>query len=262
MGKKLLLSIALFLVLCRCAIALPLGNPADPCLYTKSLLCEGWNPYLSVRLGYYGDFVFNRYLERASGVARGKDLEHCRFTTNSGLLVVNICKKVDVFSTLGATSVRIHTRSDSGPYLDHEFNSRFSWSIGARGVVWECMGATLGVEGQYFSFCPHTTRLTIGSVDSDYPSGARAHAHEWQVGLGVAYRFSFLVPYVGIKWSRVRFDNNDALVLGTTIPDFKSHKHIGYAVGVSLFDCALASLAVEGRFADEKAVSVNGQINF
>lgn len=258
--KTVLASLFLFSFL-QTAIALPIGNPADPALYQNSHICCPWNDYFSVRFGYYGDFVFNRHLKRASGPDKDGVIDRARIITNSGFLALNFCERADLFGTLGASSIRILTPSASNAFIDHEYNSVFSWSVGARAIAWQCGCAILGVEGQYSEFKPETTRLTIG-MSSDYPD-AKATVREWQFGVGLAYRISFFVPYVGAKWSRIRIDNRDALAFETlTIPDFKNSNHFGYAFGVTLVDCKLATVAAEARFGDEKALAINGQIRF
>ena len=263
------------------AYALPLGNPADPALYTRGIFfddccdpcdpCGGWFDAISFRIGYYGDFIFNQHMERDSGGFSG-DIENTEIYTNAGLFVVNFCDRVDVFAALGATQAYVSSQSDNPlaitstfitrPRFEVDLGTNFSWSVGARAVLWECGCTSFGIEGQYFHTHLDVKRVTAASLVSEYPSGVEAKYHEWQVGVGIAHRIHFLVPYLGVKWSRAEADLGGAVVLGNLLPDLKSKKHWGFVAGVTLLDCDVAGITVEGRWGDEKALHVNGQVRF
>jgi major outer membrane protein len=283
------LSMTLLTILASGAIyALPVGNPSDASLLCDGLLWEGhcgdpcdpclsWCDAFSARIGFYGDYVFNRHLEDNTNELH-KNLEHTKIFTNAAFLAANFWDRFDVFTTLGATNIFIDTNATAfenttnGARFELETETRFSWSLGVRGTLWECGCTSLGAEAQYFFTRPDITRLTIGSLSSIYPDDVDAKYWEWQIGLGISHRINIFVPYVAVKWSRakLKFDNAtftfnsiDGLVFGdTTLVDLENRKDWGYAVGVSLVDCEKASLTVEGRFSDEKALYVNGQIRF
>ncbi|ROT50700.1 major outer membrane porin, partial [Chlamydia trachomatis] len=74
--KKLLKSVLVFAALSSASSlqALPVGNPAEPSLMIDGILWEGfggdpcdpcttWCDAISMRMGYYGDFVFDRVLK-------------------------------------------------------------------------------------------------------------------------------------------------------------------------------------------------------
>lgn len=280
--KKLLIT-ALAIMATGATYALPVGNPSEASLLCDGLIFEGhcgdacdpclnWCDALSLRVGFYGDYVFNRHLavKRGAGASGDRDIEHAEIFTNAGYVAGNIWDRVDVFATFGATNIFIDT--NAGIFIpgitsriEIETATRFSWSVGARGTLWECGCTALGIEGQYFSTRPDIKRVTIGAIASDYPATNDrddARYWEWQVGLGLSHRINMFVPYVAVKWSRVRWDLANNPVLTAILNDIRNDKHWGYAVGVSIVDCEKAALTVEGRFADEKACYVNGQIRF
>lgn len=268
---------------CGSAYALPIGNPSDASLLCDGLIWEGhcgdpcdpcltWRDAFSIRIGFYGDYVFNRHMEidRNEG---DSDIENTEIFTNAGFIAANFWDRFDIFATLGATNFFIHTNASAfggvnGQVLEIESGTHFSWSIGGRGTIWECGCTTLGAEAQYFYTMPDITRITQGSQSSVYPSDTiSAKYHEWQIGIGISHRINMLVPYVAIKWShaQLQFDAEHPgapLPSSATLHNVENKKDWGYAVGVSLVDCEKANLTVEGRFADEKAVYVNGQLRF
>lgn len=261
-------------------------DPCDPCLT--------WCDAFSVRAGFYGDYVFNRHLRNRARNGNGNraQLEHSHIYTNAGYFALNFWDRFDLFATLGATRLFLDgNQSTFGPFvnvLTGDFGARveiesrteFSWSVGGRGTLWECGCTALGIEGQYFRTEPRVSRITLGSLFSTYPTSAapylRSEYSEWQVGLGVSHRINILAPYVAVKWagSRLHWQNGGTIAVGAvdvdgvlvpnliTLNDMINRLHWGFAVGVSLVDCEKAALTVEGRFGDEQALYVNGQIRF
>lgn len=275
--KKLLVTVLTFLT-CGAVYALPVGNPADASLLCDGLILEGHcgdpcDPYLtwcdafSVRFGFYGDYVFNRHLEIDSHESDAI-IEHTHLTTNAGFIAANFWDRFDLFTTLGITNFSIDTNVSafsptSGPRLEIESSSRFSWSLGVRGTIWECGCTSLGAEGQYFFTHSDIRRVTLSSLVSVYPDNVDSKYREWQIGLGLAHRINVFVPYVAVKWSRAKVSFDNALVIpDVSLTNLQSEKDWGFAVGVSLVDCEKTSLTVEGRWCDERALYVNGQIRF
>lgn len=245
-------------------LALPIGNPAEPALFTEGCLFNNccWSECFSFRIGYYGDFVYNRHLTRSSATSHGQ-FDNSTLNTNAGLLALNFWKRVDIFATLGASTGSVSSRSNFIGFgrFDAVYGSNFSWSVGGRAVLWQCGCTFLGVEGQYFSTHMPLSRFVTLGAGSAYPNSTTFYS-EWQVGGAIAHRINMLVPYIGVKYSRSFLDNRGIVVLGSTLPNNKSRKHWGYAVGVTLVDRAIATVTAEGRFADEKAFHINAQVRF
>jgi len=273
--KKLAATLLTFLI-SGSAFALPIGNPweasimcdgicwegncgdyCDPCLS----LCDAW----SFRFGFYGDYVFNHDMN--CDTCEGKPTIHdVEFYTNAGYLAFNLWDRVDLFATLGATRIYIETNlgfirpgDNARDFL--ETDTSFSWSVGGRGTIWECGCLGVGIEGQYFRSKPDINFVREENNSSVYMNGEKLKYHEWQVGLGAAYRINIaycstaLIPYIGIKWNRAWLEDIDQ-------DDFKSNRYFGYAIGATLLGCNKGSITVEGRFLNEKAVYVNGQVRF
>lgn len=250
--------------------ALPVGNPAEATLIS----CGS----ISYRLGFAGDYVFNRNLE-----LDGKeqcDINTTEIFTNAAYLAVNFCDRIDLFTRLGAT--RLHISTDAIAFgslvsLQSElsFHTDFSWSIGTRATLWEYCGFALGLEGEYF--CCSTRVDSFLNYDDGafvYFSGVDANYSEWQVGLGVSYEvdssFSVMswVPYLAVKWAGGHLNLDSAqFVAGSSFEilqfeDLKIEKMWGFALGTTFTFCDQLAVTVEGRFADEKAFYVLGEFRF
>nr|ACT83342.1 major outer membrane protein A [Chlamydia caviae] len=272
--------------------ALPVGNPAEPSLLIDGTMWEGasgdpcdpcstWCDAISIRAGYYGDYVFDRILkidsnkiismgkaptsvtdykvaEDRANIAHGKHLQDAEWSTNAAFLALNIWDRFDIFCTLGASNGYFKAGSAAfnlvgligvtGTTLQDQLpnvaisqgliqlytDTTFSWSVGARGALWECGCATLGAEFQYAQSNPkiemlnvissptqfviHKPRgykgtaanfplpLTAGTENATDTKSATIKYHEWQIGLALSYRLNMLVPYIGVNWSRATFD--------------------------------------------------------
>jgi major outer membrane protein len=295
--KKLVVTLLMTLT-CRGIQALPLGNPGEATLFTNGIYCESGDSrdpcdpcfslcdIWSVRAGFYGNYVYNRYLEATN---HGKEVKKTTIFTNAGYLALNFFDRVDLFGTLGATNITLTLDNRitgltpplivAFPGLDViKLQSAFSWSVGGRATLLECNCFTVGIEGEYFRTAPHFHNYKSFSQFTESIDDFKTTYSEWQVGLGAAYRVEIcspslaLVPYMGITWSNCTLAytqlapfilvNVIAPAIPVAVPKLQNNKSFGYAVGTSLTLCNLVGVTVEGRFGDEKAFYVNGQLRF
>ncbi len=274
-----LVAVMLTILSCGAAYALPLGNPSEASLMCDGLFYEGlcadycdpcvsWCDAWSFRAGFYGDYVFERHLEVDQGLTDGRQIEHSEIFTNAGYVAFNFYDRFDIFATFGATNINLETNAVAfvGTVRDRfklETDTDFSWSIGARGTIYECECFSFGIEGQYFYTRPDISYVDVAYTNAVYPSSEHLKYKEWQIGIGVSYRIWNFVPYFGAKYSNVDVDlSGTTLSNTTTLNDLENRFNGGYVLGVSIVDCEKASLTVEARYPDETALYVNGQIRF
>jgi len=301
MMKKLVVTL-LTILTCGAVQALPVGNPGEASLFTNGIFCESngccdfcdpcfsWCDAWSIRVGFYGNYVFNRHLEVDRNGDEGKDIEHAEIYTNAGYIALNLCDRFDIFATLGSTTIelgfddRVLTNEILADFAGGlttfdtlRFEPTFSWSVGGRATLWECDCFTVGLEGEYFRTNPNADYL-VGFANALVSFEDRSVTYsEWQVGFGASYTIATscpnlaFVPYLAVKWSGAKlegvdlgqlFDIADADVVNGELPNLNNKKLWGYAVGTSFTLCDVAGVTVEGRFGDEKALYVNGQFRF
>ena len=299
---KKLATLAMLVFTTTSLMALPLGNPSDPTLYKHGMVLNDCNDcielpdcvsdcvpgcldWVSFRFGFYGDYVFNLPLEVSTArnsALPGMLAETTTIYTNAGYLDLNICNWIDVFATVGATHIHMATdgnqqvATNTNRYVDIDFLSTFSWSVGGRIALWECRNYTFGFEGQYFSTSPDLNYY------KDMTGGVATHSNNgsidfssWQVGLGLSYDFTSsccsavsAIPYIGFFYADAKIDVSSSIpgILVNantyTMRKYEAARHWGYAVGTTVLFSEAFSLAVEGRFAYESAVSVLGQMRF
>ncbi len=135
-----------------------------------------------------------------NNVALHQNMTQSEFYTNAGYLALNIWDRFDIFCTLGTTNAYIKGSSKAfnligligksgGAIEAHDIpnvnignafvelytDAEFSWSIGARGSLWECGCATLGAEFQYAQAKPQVSQINVVSnvaqFSIDHPKG-------------------------------------------------------------------------------------------
>lgn len=271
--------------------ALPLGNPLDASWLTQGLCWEGhchndfcdpctnWCDSWSIRAGFYGDYVFNRYLEVDGNY--DPDIRNAELWTNAFYAAFNLYDRFDLFITLGQSKFRLDTPGSAffitgtrnNALVSIESDSSFSWSIGGRATLWECGCFGFGIEAQYFRFRPDLNFFEFAGTDPIYLDHSRMNYREYQVGIGATYTIpitcgwaAFVVPYVGVKWAHARVDFGDyRLDIGGNIyqlENLENRHSCGGVIGITLVGCRKWSFTAEGRYADELALHINSQVRF
>jgi hypothetical protein len=283
---RVIILIFLFILGCNAACGLPVGNPAEASLMTEGFFTSpptsGFDPFYSwckgwgLRMGYYGDFVYNRNLIlQGDGFNHGKHIRRTHLVTNGGYLALNIGDLVDVFSTLGTTKLGLDTDETSFEKYANSFSSfnwrtTFSWSLGTRITLIKYNNFFIGLEGQYFQVKPKFDFfLNIFLYPQfQYINNHKSTYTEWQGALGCTYALCCssnltILPYAALKWAKVHVENGNLtfteLSNQTTVVlfDLKNGKQYGFAFGMTACFCNLLCISAEGRWGDEIALNLN-----
>src|SRR3990172_401216 len=106
---KSLLTAIISLLMPVSLCALPIGNPSEPANYFENTFGTSFlrygdpcGKYYNFRLGYYGDFVYDRIL-RVDQSGNDSSLSSSRMSTNAASLTLNLMQLLDLFVNLGAT---------------------------------------------------------------------------------------------------------------------------------------------------------------
>lgn len=266
--------------------ALPVYNPDQPELLKYGVFTCGDSCW-GIEFGYRGDFVFDRKLKRkntGSVVDGNRRAPNYASSTNAGQLTLNLWDRLDVYGWCGATQTEFEFVADyvgtvtTSPFYDIRGVTKedFSWGVGARAVLWQCGRTAVGVDGQYSQRRANLHSLTFNGqpVQSFFttlidPDRFSLKNREWQVSLGISHRICWLVPYVAVKYSnvRARFHGPDVIpstVIGTINPRlcYRNKDYVGFVAGVSLVDSERMHVTAEGRWIDERALTIAADIRF
>ncbi|MCC5832345.1 MAG: hypothetical protein JJU12_04805 [Chlamydiales bacterium] len=280
--RKHILTIFTILLIPISAKALPVGNPWDASLISTGVFWNrGFEPFgyydpyyecldfFSIRIGFYGDYVFNRKFA-IDAPGRGETISETRINTNGGFLALNLFHIADLYGVFGSTNLAFETPESAFGVADNriyylETNSNISFTAGARVTLFEFCDLAIGADGKYLYTRPrlNSGRREGGPVEyfSDY-----ILYQEWQVSLGAAYRVPIsstvkVVPYAAVEWAhaKIDFDNLTNEPPIHAFPNLRTPHNFGYALGLTMVGWERWSATIEGRFINEFAFFLNIQ---
>lgn len=256
-----------FLFIVGAVVASPVGNPATPALIREGIWSSE-RESSSIRIGYEGDFVADARLGQFD---QGQGRVDCyKQMGNSALLTVDLCGRCDLYAALGASVVEADWRfsdpaTQAASRVCMHTNQPFSWGLGGRAIYYEWRHLFFGVGGRYSS-CRYGLDSFTSNGEAQSTQGASLLWQEWQVNLDLAYQISWMIPYVGAKYSHARAYLQDfSSPIATNLSgnnSFKNRNPVGFYLGCSLSNGHYFLINIEGRLVDEEAVSVEAEFRF
>lgn len=289
MWRHSLLKWVLSLLPISCS-ALPVNNPYDPAMFSEGLI-ESCCPllscdYFNVRIGYCQDEVWNRHMQ-STIKHNHANIKSTEISTSSGLIALNFLGWCNLFANLGASSFEVTTpdltffNSEGGnPLVTVTTETHFSYTLGAQFLIWNRGPFFFGCEGKYFFSNPRITMINepFASWFVTYPEpDVHLKYKEWQIDFALGCRVPFAcyfdaIPYAAFYAAHATIDMGNTteqitafipLEIHTiTLPNLRTRRNWGYALGIDLVAAQLCSLGIEARFIGERAFSFKAQTRF
>lgn len=267
---KKLLSVITGMIAGSALYAMPVLNPAEPVLVTDGVFFCDDDSCWGLKLGYRGDFVYNRRMESAI-LGEINDFE---LYSNSVLVTLNLWDRLDIYGFVGPASYELNNLQANNVtnVLAHGVSQLGTlWGIGAKVCFYELCWGQCGTT--YFGLDAQWEQLTTTGFDRAAIDGATVAStggmtyKEAQIAFGVAHRIWNLVPYLAVKWSNAHTSSRNGFTIGTggnstVIQPMNNLEHIGWAMGCTLVDANRMTVTAEARWKDEKALSVSGEFRF
>lgn len=203
------------------------GNPGAPQIPEEGSLTtvESW---MTIKLGYLGSDVFNRYMQHASKF---------HLWSNNGLLSLEFWNRMAVYGFVGGMRMSI----DKGAT---HFLTQLGLCAGGgvNGIVLEKGRLIFGLDGKYFQGDPR--------IETTSKSKRSILYREGQVGFSCAYSLRYFYPYAGIKLSHAsaKFSSPNGFTLRSKTP-------VGLFVGFAVTAPTTFAVTFEGEFVDELSLS-------
>ena len=245
--------------------ALPIGNPVSPMIIQEE-------SFFAVDAGFYGDYVYNRHMKTSIG---GNNVQTFQIMTNAGYIAAEFWNRVEFFATFGASSISFYGNSEklgaigysNSPPNIFTTNDGFSWSVGGNGTVFAMSRYAVGFEGQYFQTSPDFGKITDGWGITAKPNNQKTKYREWQLGTAIVYYLTPTVfPYIGMSYSRANYDLFPVTYPDNTkfndLPNMRNARAFAYSTGLTLSFYEQLNCTVEGRFAGELGLYLNGSYRF
>jgi hypothetical protein len=266
--------------------AIQVGNPTQPSMLDcsvgldwcvpKYLVCD----WIDFRIGFLGDYVYD-FPTKIDNEDYGQNVA-TSWNTNSLYLATNLFNRIDFITTYGVTELTIqqfvpsNDLTTNSSFREIVTDPWFSWSTGAHATLLQCCGFGLGAGADYFYVAPNLDYVNLFGPNPAYAGrNVTMKLSVWQAFLGANYTFPIaptlnIVPYGAIKWNGVYINGNNTILTSVTGPvsidtfigKFDNARSFGYALGITLEGWRRFSGTLEGRFANEKALSFNVQARY
>ncbi len=227
------------------------GNPASPTLYKTGFLFPG-KKSLSLRAGYIADFIYDAKFQ-------GEKIE---MSTYAGIITLNVESVLDVYGVLGGSKLE-----KPNTYLPR----RASWALGARIVIYQCCNFFVGGDVVYFYSDQKPEYFLIENVPATVNSNYAFQYNELQGAISLCYRCGAFLPYLGATYlsSQIQpsmatgvVDFSGEYVEFISLSTITNSLKLGMILGLSILSSKMLTLDVEGRFINQNAVNISGQIRF
>ncbi len=253
---------------------MPVLNPAEPAYVTQGLVLPCCDGLFGVKFGYRGDFV---YALKLKGDNR-ESHRSFRLSANEGVLTINFARMIDLYGFLGSANYSLEGQKLRGQnvqrkaFVEFASSSNLITGIGLKAILWE---GNIGVGGrtyltfdyayEYMSSTPFRY-LKVENTTVINP-GIGYKFHEGQAALTLGHKIKKLLPYFSVVWAdgRINPGGNRTFSSGTNQVRFdsiKSYKNVGFAIGAAYLDDCRMSLTAEGRFVNEIAFTIAGNLKF
>lgn len=267
-----------FVLVSQGLVALPMRNVAEPALLEGLFFNDC---FFGFDVGIDADYVYQSHL-KGDSLGNHRRIEQAKKREQAAFVSLNLFDRFDIFTTLGGAHFYFNSSAlnfnpnpdfglDKGQRLEIESKTAFCWSVGARGLVWQCNRAFVGLEGEYFNCRSDIHSVILQTTGTANPSNVTLNYHEGQIGVELGYHVaSCLVAYGGAKWSTayLHFGNSAIFIPGrdlapaVTLVNLASSRHWGYAIGMTWTLRSAFDVTLEWRMNNEEAFYLNGQFRF
>ncbi len=242
------------------AHALYFGNPSAPDMIEEGFFfcSENWG---SIKLGYEGDYCFDRKLRSKDGV-EGR-IDKFSYLMNQGVVTFNILDLMEIYGSVGAMNAFIsHRPEPNHEQREYQTSDRLTWGGGTKIELFHWGATTVSADGKYQYSHPHVKWNSLNGVA--YTTGAKLTYREYQAGMGLSHRIDMFVPYVAVYYSHVKgkLYGIRQNILPVSHFSLQCREWIGMAVGCGFSSSCLFDLNIEARMFNQSAVSVSANIKF
>jgi len=246
--------------------ALPIENPASP-LYIKEGLLIPANSWGSIRIGYEGDFTTNGKMTQPLS---NEYVDNFKLYGNNASFTVNLLNRLDIFALFGATKIKADWRYHLDPItffrVEAQTKYAFSWTAGAKAVLFEWGKASLSFGGRYFYTNPKITQLLIDNIAFDLESSYMLQK-AWQIDAGLSYKIDFLIPYICVSYAQrtCTITTEPPIVITADYSNtlkMKNRKNWGCTLGCGITNGKFFACNLEARLINEEAVTISGEFRF
>jgi len=235
----------------------PVGNPTNP-----SILEEGFfipdKKIINFRLGYQM-YDSQDLVMKFEDSVESKDLylRKIKAFSNSGLFILNIKERLDLYAEIGAYKIEPIFRYRSNLYKSKSEND-ILYRAGTKLIIIEIMDFALAADIKYSIFNGSSSYLTQN--DRPIDDNLKFKLKEWQVAVGLSRKITILHPYIGIAYKDTRIKMKNFSFFQNI--DLVYKKKAGLFLGCAASLGSYILLNGEIRLVNERATIISGELRF
>ena len=219
------------------------GNPGSPGLMNSGFFTNR-NPWIKVTTGYIADYTANKQYEanqKNPNFDPNDTFKEFGLHSQLASFSLILLERLELMGTLGGTKERAKWHDqpmNDNPlaiYFDFKSSHSFSWSAGAKVILLQWGSTYFSTDFTLFEV-PETSKsyFKFFKKYADTPEIEKQYffMREWQLSCGLASRFWFLTPYVGIDYLRSKMHIQHGPSTGSVT--YHNKERLGYFYGLTL----------------------------
>ncbi|MDD5005060.1 MAG: hypothetical protein PHS93_00970 [Candidatus Omnitrophica bacterium] len=244
----------LLVVLCFAGIGFLYAAPVDVPTKIQGLegnILKNKESGIGLSIVEEADFLSERKLD----ITDSEDIAEVKGQFYTTKIILTVIDKFDFYGIFG--------KAENLEYEDNiKPKDKLTWGVGLSAPIyeWKNHGIKLFADGKY---------RTVNNIDytSNYELPIPHHHginhtlpkflvdwQEWQVALGLAKHFGHFMPYLGVKYSDFRESSE--------VSSSYSDSIVGIFVGCAVTPMKAFSIDLQGRFIDERALTIKATYKF
>jgi hypothetical protein len=174
------------------------GNPADPALMNSGFFSTSY-PIFKLTSGYIYDYTSDLRFE-----TKNKAIKQCGLHSQQASFSLIFIERLQLFGRVGGSKETVYGRSIADMIFDANTSYHFSWSAGAKAILFQWGQTYFSGDFTYFdipssekSYFKYLNQANLPFVNTEKQE---LSLQSWQASLALSSRFFFLTPYGGTTY--------------------------------------------------------------
>jgi hypothetical protein len=177
----------------------------------------------------------------------------------TGSFTFNIKERLDLYVNLGFGKFYPNFFWNNDQYYAQTSNG-FLWQTGAKFVLIEINDFSLGADIKYFD-----SRANIDYFSQNHSvldsRNSKLIYHGYNLGIGISEKINIFYPYLGISYNQKICKLKNISFYQKKLR-LNNRKKVGVFLGTSISKGSYIFINIEGRFINERSLSISGELRF
>lgn len=217
------------------------GNPGDPAIMNAGVFSGGY-PFCKWSSGYLYDYIPNKRF-----VTKKAFFKRFGLQSQEALFSLIFVERLQFYASMGGSKEMLEEKSMYDFLFETKTGYHFSWSLGARVILFQ-WGQTFLSGSFTYASVPESSQSFLSILDRvnfPFPNAdekQKFSLEQWQASIGLASKLLFVTPYAGIDYFSSKLEVEKS---------YKEAEPIGYFYGFTLSVTGKFHLCFERRIGNE-----------